>query len=86
MINLTHKINIRKTLFPTNLTLQCGITLQFKKEKKKQLTLHTLNLERGARGLLQPKRNVLQDSGRSKYEIGITIRSKRIREKFALDY
>ena len=56
------------------------------KRKKKQLTLDILNLKRGARGLLQPKRNVLQDSGRSKYEIGITIGSKRIREKFALDY
>ena len=35
MINLMHKTDMRKTLFPTNLTLQCGISLQFKKKRKK---------------------------------------------------
>ena len=87
MINLMHKTDMRKTLFPTNLTLQCGISLQFKKKKKKkQLTLDISNLKRGARGLLQPKRKVLQDSGRSKYGIWITIGYEGIRKTFALDY
>ena len=76
IINLTHKTNVTIALFPTNLTLQCRITLQFKKKKKEkkkeQLTLNISNLKRGTRGLLRPKRKVLQDS-RSKYGIGITI-------------
>ena len=57
-----------------------------KKRKNKQLTLDISNLKRGARGLLRPKRKVLQDSERSKYGIGITRGSEGIREKFALDY
>ena len=75
IINLTHKTNVTIALFPTNLTLQCRITLQFKKKKEKkkeQLTLNISNLKRGTRGSLRPKRKVLQDS-RSKYGIGITI-------------
>ena len=46
-----HKIDMRKTLFPTNLTLQCGITLQFKKKKKKNswlLISQTLKEVQGA--------------------------------------
>lgn len=79
-----HKTKIRKALLPTNLTRWNISSIQ--KKKKTQLTLDISNLKRGARGLLQPIRKILQDSERSKYGIGISTGPEGTCEKFALDF